>query len=99
MEKKSVAQNISINKGLKRIKPEFAHNVHIPKKFQRYLWEHSCTAPCEKIILRVLTYGNFDEVKEIYTLYPEETFKIVNKYPGIKRGVKYWVHHWYNETH
>ncbi|MGC9066268.1 MAG: hypothetical protein ACP5JO_06540 [Candidatus Ratteibacteria bacterium] len=24
---------------MKRIKPEFMHQVHIPKKFQRYLWD------------------------------------------------------------
>ncbi|HOK80190.1 MAG TPA: hypothetical protein PKW86_03525 [bacterium] len=99
MEKKSIIKKNPAHHTLKRIKPEFVYHVHIPKKFQRYLWEHTRTTPCEKIILRVLTYGNFDEVKEIYHFFPEETYKIISKYPGIKRGVKYWIRYWHNGNH
>ncbi len=81
---------------VQRIKWNYSNFVKIPSEFKPYLWEYEKTAPLEILILRVLTYGNFEELKKIYSLYPEETYKIAFKYPEIKRGVKFWIKKWRN---
>ncbi len=80
----------------KRIKWDYFKKVKFSYKFKRYLWEYQNTAPLEILILRVLTYGNFEEIKRLYETYPEETYKIAFKYPEIKRGVKFWIKRWKN---
>lgn len=47
-----------------RIKPTFTEKSSIPCGMDKYLWEHKKTAPLEKIILRVLRYGSFEEIKK-----------------------------------
>ena len=79
---------------VKRIKWDFFQFVEIPEEFKLYLWEYKDRAPLEILILRVLTYGSFEEIEKIYSIYPVETFKIAMKYPEIKRGVKFWVKRW-----
>jgi len=79
-----------------RIKWDYFNKVHIPKKFARYLWDYKEEAPLEILILRVLKYGDFEEIKAIFELYPDETYKITIKYPEIKRGVKFWIKRWKN---
>ena len=80
----------------RRIKWDYFNKVDIPEDFKIYLWDYKEKAPLEILILRVLTYGNFEEIKKIYKLYPEETYKIALKYPEIKRGVKFWIKRWKN---
>jgi len=79
-----------------RIKWTYFKYVEIPEEFKRYVWDYKEKAPLEILILRVLTYGSFEEVEKIYKLYPEETYTITLKYPDIKRGVKFWVKRWKN---
>jgi len=81
---------------INRIKLEFLESTKIPEEFKIYLWEYKKEVPVEILILRVLKYGNFDEIKRIYDLFPEQTYKIAFKYPQIKRGVKFWVKRWKN---
>lgn len=80
-----------------RIVPKFKEIVKVPKEFSKYLWDcPSKRSPLEKLILRVLNYGSFEEIKGIYQYYPEEVYDVVKKYPDIKRGVKFWVKKWHN---
>lgn len=79
-----------------RIKWDYFKKTKVPDKFSCYLWEYDEEAPLEILILRVLQYGNFEEIREIFELYPEETYKIALKYPHIKRGVKFWIKKWKN---
>lgn len=79
----------------KRMKPEYLQKVEIPEKFKTYFWDCSNGETyLEKFILRILTYGTFEEIKYIYNQFPEETYKIAFKYPEIKRGVRFWVKLW-----
>ena len=77
-----------------RIKQTYTEKSPIPHGMKKYLWEHNKTAPLEKIILRVLLYGKFEEIKKIYLLYPEETSVTAGKYPDIKRGILFWIKRW-----
>jgi len=79
-----------------RIKPTHTEQTLIPGELGKYLWEHKKTAPLEKIILRTLLYGNFEEIRKIYLLYPAETRETANRYPEIKRGVLFWIKRWNN---
>jgi hypothetical protein len=86
-------QNSGIQK-LQRIKPFYTQKVPIPSNLTSLLWDEQDTAPLEKLILRVLQYGNYEEIHTIYSLYSTETTDIVSRYPDIKRGVKFWVRYW-----
>lgn len=77
-----------------RIKWDYFERVGIPERFSRYLWDYRQEAPLEILILRVLKYGSFEEIKNIFELYPDETYRISMKYPEIKRGVKFWIKRW-----
>ncbi|GAB5047484.1 hypothetical protein [Thermodesulfovibrio sp. TK110] len=79
-----------------RIKWNYFEKVRIPERFAKYLWDYKEEAPLEMIILRVLKYGSFDEIEELFKLYPEETYKIAMKYPEVKRGVRFWIKRWKN---
>mgnify|MGYP000960760970 CR=1 FL=1 len=79
-----------------RIKPGYTEELSIPCGMEKYLWEHKKTAPLEKIILRVLLYGKFEEIKQLFILYPKETLSTSDKYPEIKRGVRFWIKRWYD---
>ena len=86
-------QNSNIQKP-QRIKPIYTQKVPIPSHFASLLWDEQDTAPLEKLILRVLQYGNYEEIHTIYSLYSTETTDRVSRYPDIKRGVKFWVRYW-----
>lgn len=77
-----------------RIKWDYFEKIQISEKFSRYLWDYKERAPIEILIFRILKYGSFEEIKEIFELYPNETYKIAMKYPEIKRGVKFWIKKW-----
>lgn len=81
---------------VERIKLEYVEKVEIPPEFKKYVWEYDDKVYLEVLILRVLTYGSFDEIRKIYELYPDETYKVAFKYPEIKRGVKFWMKKWKN---
>lgn len=81
---------------IKRIKWDYVSYIKIPNEFKMYLWDYEKNAPLEMIILRVLKYGDFKDIRKIYSLFPEETYKIAFKYPQIKRGVKFWIKRWKN---
>ncbi len=79
---------------IQRIKWDYEKRVKIPEEFKVYLWEYNEIAPLEILIKRVLKYGDFEEIRKIYEMYPEEVYKIAFKYPDTKRGVKFWIKRW-----
>lgn len=79
-----------------RIKWDYFEKIKIPEKFKRYLWDYKEEVSLEILILRILKYGKFEEIREIFELYPDETYKIAIKYPDVKRGVKFWIRLWKN---
>lgn len=83
-------------KVVSRIKWDYKENVEIPAAFCRYLWDYDKSAPLEIITKRALQYGNYEEFKKIYELYPEKTSKIAFKYPDTKREVIFWIKRWKN---
>ena len=78
-----------------RLKIDYKKKVEIPEKYKGFFWDcPDGSVILEKYILRILSYGDFEDVKEIYENYPDEVFKIAFKYPEIKRGVKFWIRRW-----
>jgi hypothetical protein len=90
--------NMKENKPVQRIMWDYEEEVKIPDKFKMYLWEYKDKAPLEILIIRILKYGDFEEIREIYNLYPEQVYKISNKYPDMKRGVRFWIRRWKNSS-
>jgi len=78
-----------------RIKPKFVETIKIPERLKLYFWDcpHSKTY-LEKLILRILNYGRFDEIKWLYKKYPKETHDVILRYHEVKRGVKFWIKLW-----
>ncbi len=80
---------------IKRIKMVYKEWVEVPEPFRKFVWDAlDGKAPLESIILKVLTYGKFEDIKRLYRMYPEETYSVVSRYPDIKRGVRYWIKRW-----
>jgi len=82
----------------KRIKMIYKEWIEVPEPFRKFIWSTlDGKVPLEEMILKVLTYGKFEDIKRLYGMYPEETLSVVERYPDIKRGVKYWVKRWARE--
>lgn len=79
---------------IKRIKWNYEEKVKIPEKFKIYLWEYNEIAPLEILIRRVLKYGNFEEIRKTYEMYPDEIYTVAFKYPDTKSGVRFWIKRW-----
>jgi len=78
-----------------RIVPKFRTKIHIPDEFRKFLWDYpEGTAPLEMVILRILLYGKYEDIKVIYNKHPKETYYTTNAYPQIHRGVKFWINRW-----
>lgn len=62
----------------------------IPKSLQSVLWSYNLNAmdleeDKEAIITQVLNYGSWEEIKWLYSVYPEGDIKLVVTHP--KRGL------------
>lgn len=78
-----------------RIVPRYTKKIKIPEMFKRYLWDcPEGNTYMEKLILRVLQYGSYEEIIKCFKKFPEETYDIVKRYP-LRRGVKFWIEYWY----
>jgi len=65
-------------------------NEKVPKQFQRVLWPYDISKmdleeDKNEIITQVLNYGDWEDLKLIYKLYPEKEIKKIIKNP--RRGV------------
>jgi uncharacterized protein Usg len=78
-----------------RVIPKYRNKISVPEKYRRFLWDYpDGYAPLETLILRVLKYGKFEDVKWIYQQYPNETYYVAFTYPEVKRGIKFWIKRW-----
>jgi len=92
-----MAKNHKNKNDLVRLKWDYTKKVKIPKSYKQFLWDYpDGTAPLEMMILRILTYGTFQDLEWLYKKYSEETNKLAFKYPVIKRGVRFWVRKWHD---
>lgn len=80
-----------------RIAWKYFQQVRIPPEYEKFFWDHmDGVVALEKFILRILTYGDFEDIKWLYQQYPEETWDIAGRYPDIKRGVRFWLKRWHD---
>lgn len=78
-----------------RVKWLFTKRVKVPKNYRKFLWDYpSGFAPLEIFLLRILTYGKFEDVKQLYEKYSDECLSIAERYNNLKRGVKFWLRYW-----
>lgn len=79
-----------------RIQIRVNQKVKAPEDLQAYVWDHPRgEAPLEKLILRTFKYGSFHQIRRIYNQYTLACYDIANKYPEVKRGVKFWINDWH----
>ncbi len=85
---------------VKRVKMIYKQWVNVPEPFRKFVWDAmDGKAPLESIILKVLTYGKFEDIKKLYGMFfPDETLSVVERYPDIRRGIKYWIRKWAREN-
>ncbi|MCM8806521.1 MAG: hypothetical protein ABIN23_07190 [candidate division WOR-3 bacterium] len=80
---------------MQRIRPIYKKRIKISRRFKAIFWDcPNGETYLEKFILRILKYGNFEEIKWIYDKFPEETYDVALRYPEMKRGVKFWIRLW-----
>lgn len=80
---------------IKRIKPKYIQKIKIPENFKKYFWDcPNGVTYVEKLILRVLQYGDYEEIMECFRKLPEQTYDISKRYP-LRRGVTFWIRYWY----
>ncbi len=72
--------------------------VSIPTKWKPFLWSYQHKAPLEKLIVAVCRYGKFEDIKQLYQLYPKALEEIALRRPDIPRGIKFWVKRWRNTS-
>lgn len=72
--------------------------VVVPPRFAHLVWDaHEGKAPLEELVHRVLVYGKFEDIRDIYSLYPEAVTHVGLTYPDIHRGVRFWIKEWSRE--
>ncbi len=74
-------------------------NNKVPKQFQKVLWSYDISKmdlekDKEEIITQVLNYGDWDDVKLLFKIYPEEEIKKVVKNPKRGRWFKDVLNFW-----
>jgi len=82
----------------RRIPWIFTVEVEVPDHYQKYLWDYpEGKAPLEMFLVRLFTYGRFEDIRWVFQQYPQQSFNIVSRYPDIRRGVKYWIKRWHEK--
>ncbi len=83
----------------RRVRWKHLQRVPIPEKWQPLLWDHpEGTAPLEKLILRVLQYGTFADLQDLYHRYPEAVADVARRHAQeVPRGVHFWIRAWEHE--
>ena len=75
-----------------RNRPVYTRIVTIPRDIRPLLWDcPDGKATLEKVVLRAVSYGNFDQLRLVCRKFPAASRHVANTYPDIRRGVRYWV--------
>lgn len=81
-----------------RVIPLYRQWVEVPDRFKRFVWDAvGGKAPLEEMVLKILLYGKFGDIREIYSIYPDVVSHVANSYSEVHRDVKYWVRKWESE--
>ncbi len=81
---------------IQRVKWKYIQKFSIPEKNRKFLWDYpEGSAPLEIYLLRLLTYGSFEDIRNLFSQFPDEVNNMVQRYPQIHRGVIFWIRHWY----
>ena len=81
-----------------RVGWKYLREVLISGEWNMYLWDDKGTASLEILIRRVLTFGDYEDLKRLYSLYSDEIYDTAFRYPEIKRGVRSWMKVWYEKV-
>lgn len=86
---------VNVTGEARRVRWAFPEPVSVPRAFAQHLWDHpDGRAPLEKLVLRVLERGGFEEIRRLYLRYPRAVESVVRRYRGLRRGVRYWIERW-----
>ncbi len=81
-----------------RVKWKYTQTISYPSKYRKFLWDYSDgSAPLEIYLLRLLLYGRFEDIKILFSKFPEKVADMIQRYPQIHRGVKFWIRKWHEE--
>jgi hypothetical protein len=74
----------------------YTETVEVPEQYRKFLWDYpGGKAPLEIVLLRLFTYGRFEDIRWAFSRFSEPSYQIILRYPDIRRGVKFWIKHWY----
>ncbi len=72
--------------------------VIVPTRFASFVWDSfEGKTPLEELVHRVLVYGKFEDIRDLYHLYPDAVRHVGLTYPDVHRGVRYWIKEWSRE--
>ncbi len=81
-----------------RLKWKYTRAISYPAKYHKFLWDYSDgSAPLEIYLLRLLTYGNYENIRKLFSQFPQQTYEMIQRLPQIRWGVKFWIRKWYEE--
>ena len=81
-----------------RIVPKYTEWIEIPERFRAFVWDAlEGKTPLEDIILKVLLYGKFEDIRDAFALYPDAVIHVALSYPEIHRGIRFWIKKWRDE--
>ena len=82
----------------RRIPMVYKDWVEVPAPFRKFVWSTlEGKVPLEDLFVKVLTYGRFEDIRELFRRYPRETRDVMERYADLRRGVRYWVRRWSRE--
>ncbi len=71
---------------VERIKWDYFEKVEIPEDLKKYLWDYEDEVYLEVLILRVLTYGNFEEIRKYMNFIQKKLTKLPLNILKLKEG-------------
>ncbi len=79
-----------------RVVWRFHERVPIPEGWRKWFWDHpEGTVPREKLILRVVQYGDYEAIHRVYRMDPDAFRDVVHRHrETIPRGVFFWLRVW-----
>jgi hypothetical protein len=70
-----------VGSGMRRQVPKYRTKAAVPRSMKPLLWDErgGGKAPLEKLILRVLIYGRFEELHQVYSRHPSQSFEMLSR--------------------
>ena len=79
-----------------RIRWRYTERISIPPAWRRWFWDHpEGTVPLEKLTLRVVQFGDYEAIHEVYAMNPDAFRDVVQRHHrDVPRGVFFWIRVW-----